>query len=139
MTDRRNFITGSAVAAASLTIPGKAIAADADAGILEAWERWVAARTAINVLPVSYDEWDTREENRLWQLVDKAEEDIRRAKAATKDGAAIQLWIALAHSLETLRQDELIATRNLAAFEQDDPDFDWNVRLLLAALRSLEA
>jgi hypothetical protein len=137
MTDRRNFITGSAAAAASLSIPAGATASDPD--ILEAWERWVAARTAINALPVDYDDWSQQEETRLWKLADKAEGDIREAVATTKKWAALQLWIALAHTLETLRQDELILTRDLAAIEQEEAGYDWNVRMIVSALRSLEA
>jgi hypothetical protein len=138
MSTRRNFIAGSAAIAASLASPATSNAASADVGIIAAWERWVAARTAFNALPLQYDEWHEQEENRLWRLTDQAEEDIREAKANTKEGAAIQLWIALAHSLETRRQDDLIIARDLPAIEQEEQAFDWNIRMIVSALRSLE-
>jgi hypothetical protein len=115
-----------------------------DALLEQAWTRWQDARQAYNGLPdpgrsdVDGDAIEA-EEARLWTVMDETEEAIRAAVATTKRGAAIQLWVALAHSIDTQGQDEAISRGDLTPILATEGDLDWNARLVVSALRSLAA
>lgn len=113
-----------------------------DEAILAAWERRRAAYGRYNALPFSDSSEPgdmTPEERAEWDQIDAADEVIREHVATTPEGAAVQLWIALQHSI-TQRDDEAACLRrDLGWFEAKGEGLDWNVRLVIAALRSLKA
>lgn len=136
---RRSLIKAAPVAALAVTLPATAITTGTDAVIEAAWQRRQATFAEYNALG---DEWGQDpmhpEEARLWGIIDGAEEVIRSTVTTTPRGVAIQLWTALCHSI-TDRVDDAAATRgDLAHFYEIEQGQDWNARLVLAALRSLE-
>ena len=111
-----------------------------DAEIIGAWNTRHAAYDQFNALPFS-DEPDTAqtpEERAQWAIIDATEETIRATIAASPHGAAIQLWTALQHDI-TDRQDEAAVLRRDLEWFKDDKGQDWTIRLILSALRSLNA
>lgn len=136
-TTRRNLLVAAPAAAALVAVP--AMATGHDAEIIEAWRTRKAAYARYNVLPYADDDSTyTPDEAACWAIIDQAEETIRSAVARTPRGAAAQLWVALQHSLTQRADDEAAQSANLAYFT-DDSRFDWNEKLILAALRSLAA
>lgn len=115
-----------------------------DAEILAAWERWREAHAVYDALPFADEiglEPGTRtpDEAEQWGIIDEAQAVLATTKAATPEGAAIQLWVALWPSNHDGEVVRAIFRRDLAWFEANESDFDWDVRLILAALRSLQA
>lgn len=142
MTSRRNFIAGGAAATVAASFPIAVLRANAqpDKVIEAAWARRAEAFRVYNSLPFGEDVDGayTQEEAAQWAIIDEAEEVIRSTVATTTNGAAIQLWVAFSHCL-TCREDEAATlARNLEYFDTRDKDLDWDHRLILAALRSLE-
>ena len=111
-----------------------------DTLIEQAWQTRRAAYDRYNALPFSEDPnvAETPEERAEWAIIDQIEETIRSTVASTPRGAAIQLWTALQHTV-TSRPDEAAALRRDLQHFQIEHHHDWDVRLILAALRSLEA
>lgn len=114
-----------------------------DAAILEAWERRKAASRAYNALPfeeyVDIEGAYSPEEKEVLAIIDAAEEEIRSSIATTPRGVAIQLWVAL-HHLVTSREDDAAANEaDLDYFERQGDQADWNARMLVAAIKSLQA
>jgi len=112
-----------------------------DAAILEAWGRRSVANAIYIRLPFSDspNAAYTPEELAQIEIMDAAEMAICKATATEPRGVAVQLWTALAH-IETDREAEAaINIMDLDWFLLDDERFDWNVRLILAALKSLRA
>ena len=100
--------------------------------VLTAFERWQANHAARKLL--ASDAGDAN----LWPIIEAAEEEIRAGIATTPQGIAAMLWVALAHS--PAAEDELAATRaDLAWYEAQGDALDWNVRLTVSAIRSLQA
>lgn len=109
----------------------------ADATILAAWQRRVDARAEYEKIGVN---GDTPAEKRLWGIIDQAEEEIRATIATSPEGVMIQLWIAVDHSIMTREEDDACTTGDILYFVgEHDRRQDWNTRLALAAIRSLQA
>lgn len=113
----------------------------ADAVIEAAWKRRQEAYIAYNAMPddeTAIAGTYTPAERKLWDTIDAAEAVIHEAVATTPRGVMLQLWCAMYHSV-TGREDDAALTRgDFAAIDRLDNDLDWNVRLILAALRSLQ-
>ena len=144
-TTRRRLLAAAPIAAISVALPTSALATvsadNPDAALEQAWDRRRAAMRVYNALPYGEDETGrmSAEEARMWGIVDESEEFIRATPARTPRGAEIQLWASLAHSITSRGDDDAINRADLAHFVAKDRDLDWNVRLTLAALRSLHA
>ena len=142
-TTRRSLLASAPAVAALAAIPAAVLAHDADATIKAAWQRRQAAYAAYKAeptdQPVEPGEIETPEEKRLWAIIDEAEETIRSARAVTLEGVTIQLWVSLYHSVTHTDQDDAITRGDFAAVEALDRELDWNVRLALAAMRSLRS
>ena len=115
---------------------------DPDAAIFNAWNRRQAASRDYNALPFAdYEDCHgayTPEEQAVLDIIDAAEEEIRSSIAATPQGIALQLWVAL-HALVTQRDDNRAANEaDLEYFEHKGEEADWNVRMIVAAIRSLQ-
>lgn len=143
-TTRRSLLAAGPAIALLPTIPGT-LKADPDAVLEAAWNRWRDARATYNAAPFANDVEDpaqhdaaVAEENRLWAIMDEAEETIRATPAKTPRGAQIQLWIALVGSIDTREQDEALTRGDLAAILATEDRLDWNARLIVAALHSLD-
>jgi hypothetical protein len=144
-TTRRSLLAAIPVAAiAAPVIPAMALGAEhPDAALIEAWERRSAAYKRYNLLPLS-DEVGvpvgnyTQAEAAEWAIIDAAEEVIQSTVASTPEGVAIQLWAMLTHTVTHHDEERATLTRDLAFFNASDEDQDWTVRLILAAIRSLE-
>lgn len=124
------------------TLPAAAFGTNTDAVLEHAWARRQEAYAAYNALPD--EEWErgagyAPEQDRLWVIIDEAEEVIRSTVAKTPRGAAIQLWVALYHSVTGREDDEAITRGDLVRLSKIEDGFDWSARMALAALRSLEA
>ena len=113
----------------------------ADAEIIAAWGRRSVANAIYGTLPFSDcpGKAYTPEEQEQLDIIDAAEELIHTAAATTPQGAAIQLWTALAHIEQTQEAEVAINIMDLDWFLMDEARFDWPVRLILSALRSLRA
>lgn len=113
----------------------------ADAEILAAWSRRSVACEIYSDLPLSgcLNNVYTPEERAQIDIMDAAELLIQKTDASTAAGVAIQLWTALAYIEQDRDAEVAINAMNLDWFLSDEPRFDWNVRLILAALRSLRA
>ncbi|WP_066807090.1 hypothetical protein [Sphingomonas asaccharolytica] len=135
---RRTIIGGVGLATvACVALPTKAVSptGSPDYAIEAAWERRQTAYAAFKVVD------DLAEEQRLWAVVDTAEEIIRSTNARTPKGVLIQLWCALYHSTAALsqEQDDAVTRGDLDAVDAEDRMLDWNARLMIAAMRSLKA
>jgi hypothetical protein len=112
-----------------------------DAAILAAWGRRSVACAIYATLPFSdcpKVEYTPEEQTQI-DIMDAAEILICDATATSPQGAAIQLWTALAHIEQDRDAEAAINIMDLDWFLTDETRFDWNVRLILAALRSLRA
>lgn len=130
-TNHRGFIAATAAAA-----PFPAIALPInhpDAALEAAWQRLVIARDTLDLIAEDHSQIEREQ----WAIVDEAEALIQRATATTPRGAALQLWVALSHTLDTNGEDKLVRAGDLEALEARQ--VDWNARCIFAALRSLEA
>jgi hypothetical protein len=112
----------------------------ADTLLEQAWADRCAAYERYNTLPHSEDPEisETPEEKAEWAIIDEAEAIIRSAVASTPHGAAIQLWTALQCCLSDRNDEAAILRRDLQSFGDGERQ-EWHERLILSALRSLEA
>jgi hypothetical protein len=112
-----------------------------DADILSAWERRRAAHARYSALPPCDAPGCAMspQEAAEWEIIETAEEAIRSAVARTPRGVAIQLWTSLAHNSGSNEADAAIEREDLGFFDDLSDRADWNVRLAVAALRSLKA
>jgi len=142
-TNRRSLLASIPAAALAVTIPATALAAnESDATIKAAWAQWLQTRADYNAAPVPEDDAQHKaqliEEQRQWAIMDEAEETIRATAATTPQGAQIQLWVALIHSVTTREEEEAVLRRDLSAIAAFDHELDWHARLIVAAIRSLD-
>ena len=101
--------------------------------ISEAWQLLTSAHRVLRSLPGSADD------RQLWQIIDPAEVAIQTGIAAGPDDVANQIKLALLHTLP-LRDDEAVVLwGDTDSLCERSADLDWNVRLMLSALRSLQA
>ena len=117
------------------------LCANPDQALLDAWDRRVAAFLRYNALPNSETPGDvyTPDEKAEWAIIDEAEEVIRSHVATTPAGVAVQLWSCLQHSMHYRWSEAACLARNLGPIEARGQELDWNVRLIIAAIRSLIA
>lgn len=139
----RRAMLACASAAAALAVVPAAIAAEApDAAILRAWETRRATFERYNALPFGETpdgDIMTPAERECWAIIDVAEDEIQAAVARTPLGAEIQCWLVLDHSVLGRADSSAVLRRDLGHFEAQGRDPDWNVLVLIAALRSLKA
>jgi len=113
----------------------------ADEKLEAAWQHRRETIAAYNAAPNDDDD-DTgqakAENDRLWAMVSDDEIAIHSATASTLAGVKVQLWLALDHCVSDKAACAHAAERDLAWFMERDRDMDWNGRLVLAALHSLE-
>ena len=103
-----------------------------DQALIEAGRRWREAHDALEALPP-----DDPREAAQWSVIDEAETAIQTATAATPEGVALQLWVALYHT-QTDRETGLASIRHdLAGVLSREQEFDFHARLIVGALRSL--
>ena len=113
----------------------------ADADIIAAWGGRSVACAIYGTLPFSDSpkvEYTPEEQTQL-DIMDAAEILICEATATIPQGVAIQLWTALAHIEQDTESEAAINIMDLDWFMTDETRFDWPVRLILSALRSLRA
>jgi hypothetical protein len=110
-----------------------------DVLILDAGERRKAAWDRLKALPVSSSTNATPSEIECYGTIDRAEIAIQKAVAVTLQGVEIQLWIALSHSSDATYKStaELVDRQDLSGLLARENTFDWDARMLLAALRSI--
>jgi hypothetical protein len=113
----------------------------ADAAILAAWERRKSAHMAIDALP---DEqcgqcFDSPAEVVLWSAAEAAEAVICDTEARTPRGVAIKLMTALAHNLDDRDTSSAADRGDMPALMRFEERFEPDARMILSALRSLEA
>lgn len=144
LSTRRALLKMGTAVASFAGIPALAQGAtftDPDAALSKAWDRRQRAYAVYNAIPPN-DTLDgpsmTPEEIRLWEIIDTAEEVIQSTTARTPHGASIQLWCALHYSILRREDDDAVTRGDLAAIDRHDSELDWNARLVLAALRSLQ-
>ena len=107
----------------------------ADAAILAAW----GSRS------MAYAEYSAKDHDpdnlRPLEIVDTAENDIRKAVATSPLGVEIQLWAALFHTDLALHSADAQAMNimDLDHFMARESDWDWKDRLILAAVNSLRS
>lgn len=118
-----------------------ALAAPAgDEAIIAAWRQRAVALDTYSSLPFNDTGLDhTPDEKACWDLIDEAEEIIRGTVAATPQGIMVQLLCAMTHSTAERKADDAATHGDLDALHAMDSDLDWDMRLILAAIRSLKA
>lgn len=145
---RRAFLTATAaltpaLAVAALPMSAARAAPGADAPILSAWQRYVAAYAMINSDAAMADdliEESDRSDDPYRRIASEAEALIQRTTAQTPRGVEVQLWTALHTSGGLLRDDEAAILRMDARYlQQNHHNFDWNVLPLLAVIQSLRS
>lgn len=110
-----------------------------DAAILAAWERYRVARSNYDALPFSDcpNGSYTPAEREQINAMDAAEKELQASVAETPQGIEPVLWLALMQMVSS-RSDEGAALRtDLSYFLDNETAHDWNVRLIVAAIRSL--
>lgn len=115
---------------------------DADAVIEAAFARRHEAYAAYNALPLDSGpvvDGHGPHELELWEIIDAAEHVIRTTTAKTPRGVMLQLWCAMYHCVDDTENDEAVNRGDFAALDNLDNDLNWSARLMLAALRSLQA
>jgi hypothetical protein len=142
-TRRAAFGAIGSIAAAGILASHTARAlANPDADIEAAFQRRQQAYAAYNALPIDnqpvVDGYGPGERE-LMAVIDAAEDVIRRAVATTPRGVMLQLWCAMYHSITKSQDDDALTRADFAAIDRIDSDLDWNARLMLAGLRSLQA
>ena len=147
-THVNNIPTRRAILAAVIAAPALAATASTvwatttpDAAIEAAWQRRQAAYVAYNAIPPDYSPdapSETPEEAKLWATVNESEDVIRSTTARTPRGAMLQLWCAMYHSVMNGDDDAALTRGDFAALDRMDEKLEWNARLVLAALRSLQ-
>ncbi|MDZ7895434.1 MAG: hypothetical protein U5M50_11045 [Sphingobium sp.] len=122
-------------------IAAPALAAPAgDKAIIAAWGQRAVALDTYSSLPFSETGFGyTPDEKACWDIIDAAEEMIRGTVAATPQGIVIQLLCAMTHSTAERKADDAATHGDLDALHAMDSDLDWDMRLILAAIRSLKA
>jgi len=110
-----------------------------DAELLAAWGRRSIANAIYGTLPFSDcpGKAYTPEEQEQLDIIDEAEALIKDAAASTPQGIAVQVWTALSHIEQTRDAEAAINIMDLDWFLIDESRFDWSVRLILSALKSL--
>jgi hypothetical protein len=110
-----------------------------DDAILSAWASYVAMRDTLDALPDDKPSIDEQVafEAPYWAVCDVAENAILVTNATTPAGIAIKIKIALAHMLTSRTHDNALRNGDLATLA--DPELDWDRRVLVSALQSLEA
>ena len=141
---RRALLGGAGLALIAGTLPVMATPqpAAADAQIEAAWQRRVEAYAEFQSLPDDAEpvvDGYRPGERELWDVIDAAEEVIRSRVAKTPRGAMIQLWCVMYHSVTGRDEDAAVTRGDFAALDHADSTLDWNARLTLAAIRSLQA
>ena len=101
--------------------------------ISEAWQLLTSAHRVLRSLPASADD------RQLWQIIDPAEVTIQSGIAANIDDVAIQLKVSLLHTLPNREDEAVVLWGDVKSLNECSADIDWNARLVLSALRSLEA
>ena len=121
------------------TTTSAAVSKSPDADIITAWGRRSVASAIYAALPYSDcpEGAYTPDEQAQLDIIDEAEAVINAATALTTQGVAVQVWVGLAHMLTDKEADAAIDMMDLDWFLADEARFDWQVRLCLAALRSL--
>lgn len=118
---------------------------EADADLLAAWERRKVAYRTYNAAPLTDDEPHdpvtkmTPEEAAFWQETDAIEATIEATTAKTLAGIKAQLWCAVSHMVTHRPEDNAANEGDLAAMSELHEGLDWNVKLVVAAIRGLEA
>lgn len=110
----------------------------ADAAILEAWDRRKAAYAIYETLPPHEGQGAySAAEAAQWAIIDAAELVIQTTTATTVGGAEVQLWCAVYHSLTGRPESDACLRADLDWFDANAEELDWNVKMMLAAIRSL--
>jgi len=116
-----------------------------DAAMQIAWERRKAAFARYNALPFADDTEAapagimTPAERECWDVIDSAERTIERSTATTPQAVAYQLWCAVSHTTSDRAQEAAAIQGDLATMTALHGELDWNTKLIVAAIRSLQA
>lgn len=108
----------------------------ADAALLTSYENW---RQALAIYNVPRDRDDNAAEQAAIDLICAEEERIRAATATTPKGVEIQLWAFMENSTNALQDNDAIQRGDIQHFVDKEGDFDWEVRMVIAAIASLQA
>jgi hypothetical protein len=102
-----------------------------DAAIIADFARWQLAHAERLELPDGADEKD------VWAVIDEADTRIQRTPAKTSQGIACKLWLAFVHIATDAQQEAAAIRGNLDWLEAQGGAVDWNLRLIVSALRDL--
>lgn len=116
-----------------------ALTATNDAPIIAAWADFRAGHIEMENLDDDAVGSGNPAEAAIWRKIDGAEAIIQQTPAKSPRGVAIKLWAALAQITTDRTEMTLVVRRdceNLVAIEQG---MNWDARLILSAIQSLEA
>lgn len=133
---RRAALAAFPIAAVAVAAPAVALAVSQgpDAALEAAWQRIVHAADTLDAISVNHD---TPAEREQWAIMDEAENFIQSTPARTPHGAAIQLWLALRHTIDSNEHDEPVKRRDIDTL-LSDRGLDWSAKCIVAALHSLD-
>ena len=106
-----------------------------DDTILAAFRAWQQAHAALAELRTANDE----AEKTLWAAIDAADVEIQTLRATSPEAIATKLWLAIVHSTPDHETEEACCRRDLEWLEAQGKAPDWNLRLLISALRDLKS
>lgn len=111
-----------------------------DSALIErTYQQWKDEYQHYNRLPIPDGEGDEAEDTRLMDHLGELEDVIRAGTATTPRAVAAQLWIALKHTMTKRDEEAAILREDINWLSEREERFCWEERLVLAALRSLNA
>ncbi|MCC6828281.1 MAG: hypothetical protein IT550_08645 [Novosphingobium sp.] len=111
-----------------------------DHTILAAFKRFQDGHVALEADPGDRPEPGsvyTATHQAIWNEIDAAEIVIEETRAHTPQGVACKLWLAMIHTSDDAEVEQATIQADLSWFEQQGDALDWNLRLIVSALRSL--
>lgn len=127
--------TAGALTAAPFAAAATVEARSGDAAILAAWAEYQRLQQ-FNYGDGS--DWEEARETAFYSALDKVEAVIEQTPATTPRGAVVQLWLSLLHNQQERELNEAIVFGNYAAIFARFDEQDYNVKLVLRAIRALQ-
>lgn len=126
----------AAAKARAASLKELSVTTGADAALLASYENW---RQALAIYNVPRERDDNAAEQAAIDLICAEEERIRAATATTPKGVEAQLWVFMENSTTDQIDAGAIQRGDIQHFAKNTENFDWEVRLVIAAIASLQA
>lgn len=111
-----------------------------DTSILAAFKRFQDAHAALQLVADDKPEPPqtmTPKQERLWNEIDWAGDEVGRTPASTPEGIVAKLWLASFHSTTIPNVWDAAARADFKWFDEQGDNIEWQTRLIVEAIRSL--